>query len=152
MGRYINWSDIIERYPSIENVGGAVEVGSVYISYVEYEIDGLLAPKFTIPFSNNNETVKDLCIDRVYAKAGNLKIEEYEKINNDVMATIDRLKTGSQLMIINGTSYSSVLPDIGDTIFSTTEDYNPVFGMSDIELSEVDSGQVYDEEQARGYY
>lgn len=149
MGRYVDWDDITLRHPSINNVGGASEIGSAYIGYVEFEIDGMLASHFTVPFSNNNVTIKDLCIDRVYAKAGNLKIKEVNMLNADIMATIDRLKMGSQVMM--NTAGEAIFPSIGDTIFSTTEDYNPVFGMGPTEFFEVDSEQVYDEEQARGY-
>ncbi len=151
MGRYINWSDVVARYPLVEDIGGAVEVDSVFIAYAEYHVDEMLGSKFTVPFSNNNATVRDLSIDVTYWKAGKLKIEEADKMEEQVMKRVNKLLSGETVMIVDGSSLTVQAPDIGDTIYSNTDEYHPVFGMSPTEYFQIDSEQIYDEEQRRDY-
>ena len=77
MGRYCTSSDCIARYNRLSKIDSAqTEIDSHFISFAENELDGLLSPKFTVPFSSNNVTAKDLAIDLTYLRAGNLKFEE----------------------------------------------------------------------------
>lgn len=148
MGRYVNYDDILNRYPAMSKVGGATEVGSAYVDYVESEIDGLLASHYTVPFSGGNVTVRDMCIDLIYARAGNLKVEESEKIEKRVMDRIARLKSGDEVLMTN--SGDIIAPSTTGGAWSSTQNYVPTFGMSPIELSEVDSSRIWDEENDRG--
>lgn len=128
MGRYVDLNHILDRYPSMSRMGGSTEVGSAYIDYVERQVDGLLASHYTVPFSSNNVTVRDLCIDLVYAKAGNLKLDEASKIRDMVMERIDRLKSGEEVMLT--TSGDLLSPTTSGGAWSTTENYKPIFDMS----------------------
>ena len=136
MGRYINWDDIVARYPSINAVGGAADVGSAWIGYVENQVDGLLSPEFSAPFSNNNITVKDLCIELTYIRVGNLKVEETTDMREAFMERINRLKDGSEGMLTNS---CDIVLALGDTVYSNTANYNPVFNLDNPLDWEVDS-------------
>ena len=76
MTRYIDWSDVAARHPSIGVDFDATQVNSTHIPYIETQVDGLLAPAFTVPFSNNNLTVKDLCIELTYIRMANLSADD----------------------------------------------------------------------------
>lgn len=146
MGRYIGWDDVVNKYPAAASRGGASTIGSAYIGFLEAEIDGRLSSHFTTPFSSNNVTVKDICIDLAYSRIGNFKIKERLEFDKAIKDRIEGLKNGAEAMVtIDGTILSSSL----GTIYSTTQDYHPVFGMSPTEYFVVDSSQVQDEEAAR---
>lgn len=146
MGRYINWDDIVLKYPATASRGGATEIGSAYIGYLEAEVDGKFSGFFTIPFSSNNITIRDICTDLAYSRIGNFKIKERQEFQKSIMDRIDGIKMGAESMINDdGTALNSV----GGTIHSNTQDYHPVFGMGDTLSFVVDSSQVQDEESAR---
>ena len=147
MGRYIDWSDVTKRYRGIGKDLDSTEVGSAYIPYAEAEVDGRLASKYTVPFSNNNLTAKDLAIDIVYLKAGNLKVEETEKLQTMIDAKFERLLSSNEVMLT--TSGDVINQGVAGTVWSTTQNYHPTFGMSHTEYLEVDSSMVSDEEDAR---
>ena len=147
MGRYIRWNNVVGRYSSLSDIGGADDVSSNYIQYAEVEIDGRLAPKFTTPFSSNNLTVKDLCIDLVYAKAGNLNIEDYDKLMDRIDKRIERLLAGEENMMTN--SGDTLQQSIGGTVWSSTQNYTPTFGHGAVEDFVVDPDLIDDEENAR---
>lgn len=66
MGKYIDWSDVTDRYPEIATLQGSDEFAENYVVYAEGLVEGLLADYYTLPFSNNNLTVKDLAIEAAY--------------------------------------------------------------------------------------
>lgn len=146
MSRYITQADVVGRYPSVSKKGGEDEIGSSYIDYAEVEIEGRLVG-YTKPFSSNNLTVKDLCIDLVYAKtlvgANDEKAKEIRSILDD---RIERLNTGMEEMV---TTSGTTIGQDTEKAWSEFEGYYPVFGMGNVEDLSVDSGQMYDEEQER---
>lgn len=139
MGRYINWDDVVIRYPSIDNIGGAAEVGSAWIGAVEAQLDGMLSPQFSVPFSSNNETIKDLAIELAYTRMGNLKVDESKDMREMFMERINRLKTGMESMI---TSSGDLVGLVGDTVYSSTQNFNPVFELDAVTEWEIDSSQL----------
>lgn len=146
MTKYIDWESVAQRYPGTTDVGGANEVGSAYLDYVEAQVEGLLAPAYTLPFSSNNLTVKDLCIDLAYIKIGTIKNEQREMLYKEFLERISRLVSGVEGMIdVDGT----LIGRQGAAAWSTTKDYHPVFGMgSELDFT-VDSEQVDDEYWSR---
>lgn len=70
MGRYIDWPHVTGRYGNITgSTLGAGNVGSYWLTQAEAEVDGRLAPRYTVPFTGTiPELVKDLCIDLTYYK------------------------------------------------------------------------------------
>lgn len=147
MSRYIEWDDVVARYRRASDVAGADEMVDTYVDYAENEVDALLAPYFTAPFSNNNVTVRDLSIDLAFSKI--LMFKDTEKataIYSMTIAKINDLVQGRRSMVVdsgNIVSRSANLP------FSTTKDYHPVFGMGNSIDFQVSSDQLSDEEGAR---
>lgn len=147
MGRYVNSSDLFTRYPELIRVNSTTAIESAYVLYAENELDGMMASHFTVPFSSNNITAKDLANDLTYLKANNFKSEDRKSFRDEIMERIKRLKDGAERMVLSdGTTIDSV----GETIWSTTQDYNSVFGMDGVEHFIVDSTQIIDERNDRG--
>lgn len=142
----MKWDDIVLRYPSINNVGGASEVGSAWIGSVERQIEGLLAPQYSAPFSSNNETVKDLCIELAYIRIGNLKVDEAKDMREAFMERIERIKMGSEALM---TSSGGVIGQVGDTIWSSTGNYHSVFDVDNEIDWAVDSSQIENIQNAK---
>ncbi len=124
MGRYINWDDLISRYPKLATKGGAGAVDSSFIQATEYQIDGMLTGIFTVPFSDNNVTIKDLCIELCNVRMTSDYVKNGDKIKKTFMDRIERIRNGSEAMM---TSSGDVMYSSGDIIFSTTQDRGSLF-------------------------
>ena len=147
MARYVNWDDVVGRYPGIASIGGADQVGSDYIQYAEVEIEGRLAERYTVPFSDNNLTIRDLVIDLVYVKAGNLSVEDYEQMADRLDKRIERLLEGREAMVT--TSGDIIQRADEGAAWSSTQDYAPTFGVGDVLDMHPDDTQIEDENDAR---
>lgn len=141
MGRYIDWQHIVDRYPSLNTKGGASETSSAWIYPVEFQIDGMLAPEYSAPFSSNNETVKDLCIELAYIRMGNISLKDKKELKDDFRDRIKRLKSGMESMM---TTSGDLIGSVGDTIWSSTEDYHTIFDLGSVENWATDSSQIDD--------
>ena len=139
---YITWADIINRYPDMADRGEA-DTSSGDISYAERMVETKLGPGFTVPFSSNNLTVKDLCIDQYYGKYWLGKDEDKAKIMYAVDSFCYALVTGLYNMIT--TNGDQVQSSGGSVVYNPTMEYSPVFNMLDPEYQTVDSSQLYDE-------
>lgn len=148
MGRYINWDDLVGRYERIAGFEGAEEASSYYITYAEAMVDQKLGSCFTVPFSSNNMTAKNLAIEEAFLIAGNLKFEEATKKRDWLTEQYEALCAGKEVMV---TDSGDILTrsDIGGA-WSSTEDYHPVFGMGATVDFIVDQDQLDDEEDERG--
>lgn len=147
MGRYIEWDDVVNRYKQFGDIVDDAEAAVTYINYAETYIDGALAPAYTLPFSNNNETVKDLCIDLAFAKTQLFKdSEKADAIMAHVGSYISALVSGKMAMVVG--SGTAILPT-GEPVYSQTMEYAPTFGVGDVMDFVVDSSQLYNEEQDR---
>ena len=148
MGRYIEWDDVIDRYQVINTLGGSDEISSAYIVYAEAMVDGLLSSKFTVPFSNNNMTVKDLAIDYTYWMSARFKLEDAVAVYSSFFGTIAMLKKDQMAMIAtDGTLITGALKNSG--IYSSTQSYHSAFGIDDPINWRVDSDQMADAQDAR---
>lgn len=144
----INWQDCTARYPELADLRDATQADSNYVMYAIAEVNARLSSKFTVPFSDNNLTAKDLAIDLTYSKIYRFKDpDKAAAVNSYVSVFIGDLIEGRAAMI---TSSGDVIDSVGGTIYSTTQDYHPVHGMSPTILLEVDSSQIISEESARG--
>lgn len=147
---YVTWADVVNKYPSVSKTSGAMDVTSSYILAAEARVNGFFSGFFTVPFSSNNITAKDLVVDLVFSGVGNQKIKDAKEMRDEVLERMKAIRDGEEGMyLVDGTTMTT---DIGGSIYSSTQNYNPIFGMSPIEYSEIDSGAVYDEEVARGYW
>lgn len=147
MGRYCDWAEVSGRYPEIAKSKDSTEVASGYIFFAEADIDSRLASRFTVPFSSNNVTAKDLAIDLTYLKVYQFKDPEKAKlIEESINARIDRLLAGGSSMM---TTSGDTLTSVGGTVYSTTGNYAPTFGMGNVEDFLVNSAQLQDEADSR---
>lgn len=144
----ISFLDVNMRYPETAKLADATQADSSWVLYAIADIQAQLSNSFAVPFSNNNLTAKDLMIDSVFAKMYRWRDEDKAKSVQDYIdARIKALNNGSGSMIT--TSGDIIQASIG-TVFSTTGNYPPVFGVSPTEYSIVSSSQVWDEEDKRG--
>lgn len=145
----INWQDVNQQYPETVKLTDATRADSWIIPNAIAELESRLAPGFTVPFSTNNITAKDLATAITFERLWRFKDEKKAKLVRDyVDSRIKDLLSGmADMMLSDGTA----LVTVGGTIYSTTDGYVPVFGMSPTEYSVVDSQQVYDEEADRGF-
>lgn len=140
MGRYIEWDDIIDRYPELNTVYGADEMAPTFINYAETFVDGMLASHFTPPFSNNNMTVRDLSIDNVYYRAGKFKLDNAAQVWSDMLVHVEMLKNGDAQMITD--SGELISSRASQAVYSNTQSYHTAFGMDAVENWRIDEDQA----------
>lgn len=144
----IDWADINRRYPETLKLADATQADSSWVPFAIAELHARLAPRFTVPFSDNNMTAKDLAIDLTFAKVYRWKDEaKAAAVNSHVAGQIELLLNGKMDML---TTSGDTLMSAGGTVYSTTEDYHPVHGIGPIEYSLPSSAQINAEEDARG--
>lgn len=147
---YITYDELIARYAAL-GTSSASNVNSDLIYYASIEINGLLGSHFTVPFTANHPTIKDLTIDLAYYK--NLRgkdPEKAEKLRESIMDRIESIKSGEEAIYTgSGTLEMSSTPNAD--IWSSTQDYHPVHSMLDADdpLTVVCSEQLYDEANER---
>jgi hypothetical protein len=147
MGRYIDWADVIDRYPELNTLGGADQLSSSYIVYGEAHVDGMLSNHYTVPFSNNNMIIRDLAIDYVYWRAARFKFEDATMVKSAYFETIGMVNAGTLVMIDDaGTVIAQTKKKIG--LHSTTESYHSAFGIRDPIDWHIDEDQITDEQGA----
>lgn len=153
-----SWSHVLARYDELSklpNVGSASAVASAtqtsILNTAEAYVHGRLAARYAVPFSSNNLTAIDLIVDAVYVQSNLTRQPDKTKLLKDFLdERIKALLEGqAQMTSDSGVVVATI---VGDTVWSSTEAYPPVFGMSDIEKAEVSSGQLYDEDVTRGEY
>lgn len=133
---YVTAKEVIDRWEMLGDIGEAV-INSSYIPLAEAEINGLLAPYYTVPFSSNNLVAKDLTLKRVYIEAGTFSTEKYDHRSaaySHWLKRIKRLQTGEEVMTtIDGTVVAPAL-----AIMSTTTGYEGTFSLLDAEQQTID--------------
>lgn len=149
----ISWPDVTGRYEELEKLRNATspEVQDRLMTLAEASIHGRLSNGFTVPFSSNNFTARDLCIDELYVQ--NMMTKQPEKakaVRDSLDKRIEQLLLGNANMIDSGGAV--LLSLVSDTVWSNTSGYAPTFGVGDIVDARVSSAQLYDEAQARGDY
>lgn len=153
MPQVCSWSHVLARYNELEklpSVGSATVVDNL-LNLAEAYVHGRLAAKYAVPFSADNLTAIDLIVDAVYVQNTLTRQPEKAKaLKESLDERITALLQGQSLMVTSGGATAATM--IGDTIWSSTEDYPPTFGMGDVELALVSSQQLYDEAVTRGEY
>jgi hypothetical protein len=156
-----DWGEITLRYPEIDklaavsssavNTPGNVAVNkAAIISNAEAYVHGRLAQAFTVPFSSNNYTARDLAIDTVYVQnVLSRQIVQGKTVASSLEARIVSLIDGAMQMVdVNGT-ICAVAP--GDPVWSNQMHYHPTFGLGDAVVTAVDSQELIDQNNARGW-
>jgi hypothetical protein len=117
----------------------------------EAHVHGRLSSRYSVPFSANNITAIDLIVDAVYVQTQLTRQPEKAKALKEFLdERLEALLSGNAGMATLSGTVAAVM--VGDTIWSSTQNYPPTFGMGDIEKSEVSSEQLYDEDALRGDY
>ena len=148
MGRYINWDDVIDRYPELNTLGGADQMSSSYIVYAESYLDSILSTHFATPFSQEVMIVKDLAIDFTYWRAGRFKLDNAVEVKSSFFGTVEMLKKGHMIMTdVDGNEIPA--SNTGGAIWSKTMSYHTAFGMDDPENWRIDEDQTDDDQDAR---
>lgn len=140
------WDDLVARYNRVADVGGAKQVNSAYLVYAEAELNSLLGSCFTVPFSDNNLTAKDLVIDLAYLRVLSFKADKMsDKFEKRIMDRIDGLKKGDiGMTLVDGTIIFSSGGAAGSAV-SSTQDFTPAFNMLDELDQRVDPDRIDDE-------
>jgi phage gp36-like protein len=148
MGMYANWDDVVESYPDINSNREEDEIENL-ISYAEAEINSRLGSKYTVPFASTNITVKVLTIDLTYVRAlYRTDKKKYEQLKKVVDDRIAQLLSGKAVMVDSGGEVVSG-GEISGAVYSSTENYTPVFDMDAIEDQYIDPDQLEDISNAR---
>lgn len=144
MGRYVDWDDVIDRYPELNTLGGSDQLSSAYIVYSEAFVDGVLANNYTIPFSNNNMIIRDLTIDYCYWRAARFKFEDATSVKSAFFDTVKMIKAGQVQMIDES---GSIIPQVKQAIglFSNTMSYHSSFGVNDPIEWHIDENNITDD-------
>lgn len=143
---FVTWKDVVDRYPAIATKGSSKSVESSYLYFAENQVNGMFAENFTVPFSSNNITAKDLAIDVTYLRIGIPNVTDTEKLMKMLDHRVKMLNNGTyKMMLDDGTS----LVTLGDVVYSSDADFHKTFGHGDVEDFFPDSSQIYDEDQER---
>ena len=148
MGRYIDWADVVDRYPEIDTLGGADTISSTYIVYAESFLDSILSTHFATPFSQEIMIVKDLAVDCVYWRAGRFKLENAVEVKSSFFETVDFLKKGQMIMVDNEGNEVPATSVIGG-IWSDTRSYHSSFGFDDPIAWSIDEDKIDDDQDGR---
>jgi phage gp36-like protein len=144
VGRYINWADVTGRYKDFPKGPDATDAENYFIVQAEAEVDGRLAPKYSVPFSPAPYLVKDLCVDLAYYKA-NIKQESSKLIRDDLERRFDAIIDGTLLL----TTSAGVVAKTGDYAWASNS-YHSSFGLDDEINWQVDSYAISDIQDERG--
>ena len=149
MSSLVDYNFLTGVYPSVGKSGyKAEEVNSFHTPMAQSEIEGLLSTHYTVPFSSNNLTAKDLVSRLCYSRLASLDEEERRAIRTELYERIERLKNGEEQML---TSSGTVLqPNVAGTAWTENEDYHPIFTQDDPLMWEVDSSQIRELRDERG--
>jgi len=146
----IVWADVLARYNELNTLPNVSSTGvqDNLIAMAEAVCHSRLSSRYSVPFSTSNLSARDLCVDILYVQAQLTRQPEKAKaLQENIDNRIKALLEGSSVMV---DSAGAALVSVGDTIWSSTADYSPVFGMGDIIKAEVSSAQLLDEAATRG--
>lgn len=147
MSHIIDSSQVMERYPETQKVGGSTELDAAYITPAEYYIEGMLSSKYTTPFIPTNVTAADLSIDESYYRMMLTRSpKRAAEVKKSIEDRIEKILNESMVMV---DSEDGAMQATSSPMWSSTQDYEPVFGMGDIADARVDPDQVEAEENAK---
>ena len=127
----------------------AAAADSNFIAPAERELEARFAGRFALPFSSNNMAIRDLAVDAVFLKANATHVEEEGRmapLRKAFETAVQELISGQRQMV---TDSADLIASAGEPVWSTNEDYTPVFGMGDAAHEEVDPDRIDDEQDAR---
>lgn len=139
---YATYSDFAERYPTRL---GAAEVTSHFLAPAARRLDAMLAGWFSVPFSANNVTARDLTLDlaQLLILQRSKSPQDGEALARSVTERVAALRNGSAAMV---TDSGDALHRSGEGgVWSSTRAYKPVFDLRDAPAQRVDPERLRDE-------
>lgn len=149
----LSWTDVTARYAELGKLPDAAspEVQNRLMSMAEGAVYGRLNGMFSTPFSSDNLTAIDLMVDTLYLQTQRTRQPDKCKLlEASLKDRFDSILSGASTMVTTDGAVAGTL--VGNTVWSNTMNYPPVFGASDIENAQVSSQQLYDERVSRGNY
>lgn len=107
MGRYISWDDVTGRYQDAAKKAQANNMGSYWLERAEYEVDGFLAARYTVPFTPAHPVVQDLCMDLTYYKMILNSGEQADAIWKYIEYRLKAIRDGTLVLTTSGTELAS---------------------------------------------
>lgn len=109
----------------------AVEVRSHFLPFASAQLDAMLAPWFTVPFSSNNLTAKDVALDLTYLLILQRSKEAGDRkdLAQRIEARIHSLRDGREAMLTTS-GEALVAAHTTDEVWSNTRDIPPLFELS----------------------
>lgn len=137
----VKYADLAAQYPAVRESGIAAGDAEQHIQFAQAEIEGILSPYYTVPFSDDNLTAKDLVLRLSYSRIAPLSLEERGKVREEVIGRLERLTSGKEQML---TTSGTLSQDAASAAWSSTEDYHPIFTIDNPINWVVDSRQIED--------
>lgn len=131
MGRYVDWSDCTNTYPSIARDRSAEQPSvGIIIEQAEGEVDARLAPRYTTPFvpgsSNVPQIVRALSVDIVFYRL-NLQQDWAPRLSEYIDKRFEALLNGDAALVTS----AGLLPASNVVAPWTDKPYRSVFGPDD---------------------
>jgi len=144
---YATYSDFIQIYNLLPRITQA-EVENHWLPHGALMVNEFLGKCFTIPFSTNNETAKDLSVH--FAYLGILERtrnqDDSEELRNSLQMRVENICEGNAPMIT--TSGEAIFPEEETAnrfdAWSNTQDYKPTFDMREAIDQRVDPDLIED--------
>lgn len=132
------------------------EISSAWLPYGTQRVNEVLGGWYTLPFSSNNITARQLTVD--YAYLGVLirtrKETDSKELKNELKERIASITSSGAPMFTD--SAESIYPsaDVNNVfkVYSSTKDYKPVFDLRDSEYQRPDPDQIREQFDNDGGY
>ena len=110
------------------------EVNSHYLAFASARLDSLLAPSFTVPFSANNLTARDLTIDLAYLLILQRSKEagDSEALKAGIEARVKALRDGKEAMLTDGGD-TLLAVETNAEVWSNNQRMSPLFQLDEME-------------------
>lgn len=151
MNNYVEPNELFGRYPAF-TINSFTNVNSDILFYAAREVEGNLSRAFTVPFSDNHPTVKDLVIEAAWVRYNRMNEPKIgEKLNKQLKERFERIVNGEEQIITTSGDFLQRTFQDRDIPESTVEDYHPTHSMlgADHEYTRIDSSYIEDLENER---
>ena len=153
MSNYVIPEELFARHPAF-TVNSFTNVNSDILYYAAREVEANLAKSFTIPFSGDHPTVKDLVLDAAWVRFNRITEPKIgEKLQKHLKDRFDRINNGDEYIITGSGTFLGRSVSAHDEKIpeSTSENYEPVHTMLGAEHSDtkIDPDLIDDLENLR---
>lgn len=156
MGRYTSAGDLRKTFKKIDTSGLIDTDLDFYITMSEAEIDGRLAPVYTLPFSSTPPLLRSIAaeysflkvMDRFQTGMKDKSTDWITKRRKNLMNLLQDLVSGDATLVTSGGEIINQRADIGGIQISTGL-YVETFGHGNEVNEEVDPDRIEDEQDAR---